>query len=182
MTRADDMCLTTQIDMSLGFWLCSTLLHPTTMSRPYTSSGRPPTASDAPHLDPRYQYPETPTTASTSASDVQWAFGAGSQRPYTGAGDDLYEEDEYVESEEDDDVFAYLPPTTAEAQGELLITVSGSVAFCTAHTNRSYTTARATTAAAGTYTAWQRSPSQHSAARLSYSPTRCLLSNTRTPT
>ncbi|KAG8748166.1 hypothetical protein FRC10_008899 [Ceratobasidium sp. 414] len=90
------------------------------MSRPYTSSGRPSTsAGDPPHLDPRYQYPDTPTTASTSASDVQWAFGASSQRPYTGAGagDDLYEDDEYVESE-DEDVFAYLPPTTAEAQAQ----------------------------------------------------------------
>ncbi|KAG8709518.1 hypothetical protein FRC08_018297 [Ceratobasidium sp. 394] len=88
------------------------------MSRPYTSSGRPSTsAGDPPHLDPRYQYPDTPTTASTSASDVQWAFGPSSQRPYTGdgAGDDLYEDDEYAESE-DEDVFAYLPPTTAEAQ------------------------------------------------------------------
>ncbi|KAG9120714.1 hypothetical protein FRC07_003674 [Ceratobasidium sp. 392] len=85
------------------------------MSRPYTSSGRPSTsAGDPPHLDPRYQYPDTPTTASTSASDVQWAYG-GSQRPYTSAGDDVYEDDEYVESE-DEDVFAYLPPTTAEAQ------------------------------------------------------------------
>ncbi|KAG8690975.1 hypothetical protein FRC09_011778, partial [Ceratobasidium sp. 395] len=70
-------------------------------------------------MDPRYQYPDTPTTASTSASDVQWAFGPAGQRPYTGAGagDDLYEDDEYVESE-DEDVFAWLPPTTAEAQAQ----------------------------------------------------------------
>ncbi|KAH7342068.1 OPT oligopeptide transporter protein-domain-containing protein [Rhizoctonia solani] len=74
------------------------------MSRPYTSSGRPSTSSSPPYLDPRYQYPETPTTASTSTSDAH--------RPYTGAGEDLYEEDE----SEDEDVFAYLPPTTAEQQ------------------------------------------------------------------
>ncbi|CUA75850.1 Sexual differentiation process protein isp4 [Schizosaccharomyces pombe 972h-] [Rhizoctonia solani] len=80
------------------------------MSRPYSSTGRPSTGSP-PYLDPRYQYPETPTTASTSASDVQWAYGSNS-RPYTGAGEDLYEEDE----SEDEDVFAYLPPTTAEQQ------------------------------------------------------------------
>lgn len=90
------------------------------MSRPYSSAGRPSTSaatSNPPYLDPRYQYPDTPTTASTSTSDVQWAYGPGSNsRPYTGAGEDLYEEDEYVESE-DEDVFAYLPPTTAE-QGE----------------------------------------------------------------
>lgn len=89
------------------------------MSRPYSSAGRPSTSaatSNPPYLDPRYQYPETPTTASTSASDVQWAYGSQS-RPYTGAGEDLYEEGEYVESD-DEDVFAYLPPTTAE-QGKL---------------------------------------------------------------
>ncbi|CCO30697.1 hypothetical protein BN14_04727 [Rhizoctonia solani AG-1 IB] len=78
------------------------------MSRPYSSAG---SNSHPPYMDPRYQYPETPTTASTSASDVQWAYGPGS-RPYTGAGEDLYEEDE----SEDEDVFAYLPPTTAEQQ------------------------------------------------------------------
>ncbi|KAJ1307232.1 hypothetical protein OPQ81_001346 [Rhizoctonia solani] len=80
------------------------------MSRPYSSAGRPSTSSP-PYMDPRYQYPDTPTTASTSASDVQWAYGPNS-RPYTGAGEDLYEEDE----SEDEDVFAYLPPTTAEQQ------------------------------------------------------------------
>ncbi|CAE6432709.1 unnamed protein product [Rhizoctonia solani] len=80
------------------------------MSRPYSSAGRPST-SNPPYSDPRYQYPETPTTASTSASDAQWAYGSNS-RPYTGAGEDLYEEDE----SEDEDVFAYLPPTTAEQQ------------------------------------------------------------------
>ncbi|KAF8754346.1 oligopeptide transporter [Rhizoctonia solani] len=78
------------------------------MSRPYSSAG---SNSHPPYMDPRYQYPETPTTASTSTSDAQWAYGPGS-RPYTGAGEDLYEEDE----SEDEDVFAYLPPTTAEQQ------------------------------------------------------------------
>ncbi|QRW17658.1 OPT oligopeptide transporter protein [Rhizoctonia solani] len=78
------------------------------MSRPYSSAG---SNSHPPYMDPRYQYPETPTTASTWTSDAQWAYGPGS-RPYTGAGEDLYEEDE----SEDEDVFAYLPPTTAEQQ------------------------------------------------------------------
>ncbi|CAE6490908.1 unnamed protein product [Rhizoctonia solani] len=82
------------------------------MSRPYSSAGRPST-SNPPYSDPRYQYPETPTTASTSTSDAQWAYGPNS-RPYTGAGEDLYEEDE----SEDEDVFAYLPPTTAEQQAQ----------------------------------------------------------------
>ncbi|QRW03697.1 OPT oligopeptide transporter protein [Ceratobasidium sp. AG-Ba] len=88
------------------------------MSRPFTAGARPSTSAgtNPPYLDPS-SYPETPTTAST-ASSVQWAFG-GQQRPYTGdgAGDDLYEDDEYVESE-DEDLFAYLPPSTAEAQAQ----------------------------------------------------------------
>jgi hypothetical protein len=65
---------------------------------------------------PRYQYP-SPTAVSTSVSDLKWTYGpAIHSRPDTGTRFDLYDMDEYAESD-DEDVFAYLPPTTPEQGG-----------------------------------------------------------------
>lgn len=98
----------------------------TSSGRPVTSSGRPPTSSGP----VRRRYGRPPSSANDNpqlADPSVTSYGP----PSTGYGpseyeddavfghyppDALYEEDEEDESSDDGDVFAYLPPTTAEQQ------------------------------------------------------------------
>lgn len=100
----------------------------TSSGRPFTSSGRPPTSSgpfrgqfSADSTFDDHDHPTIPSGVPYSAPSTGYGPSEYSQEPVFGhyPPDALYEEDEDEdESSDDGDVFAYLPPSTAEQQLE----------------------------------------------------------------